>query len=130
MASSSQKKSARKRPVSKRTKQTPRPKRTHAPEQTVLSEWERLLEEEFGSGLLLDSFDSEPSEEGRTASSGGTQEQEVQCPFCFEWISVVVDLSQEEQRYIEDCSVCCRPIQFNAVCSGGELLALSTDRAS
>lgn len=26
---------------------------------------------------------------------------------------MVLDLSVEEQNYIEDCEVCCRPIQIN-----------------
>ncbi|AXK73686.1 CPXCG motif-containing cysteine-rich protein [Lysobacter sp. TY2-98] len=32
------------------------------------------------------------------------------CPYCGEVISLVVDGSAGDQRYIEDCSVCCRPI--------------------
>ena len=32
------------------------------------------------------------------------------CPYCGEAIEVLVDLSLTEQEYIEDCSVCCRPI--------------------
>lgn len=33
------------------------------------------------------------------------------CPYCGELIEVVVDLSMgEQQEYIEDCFVCCRPI--------------------
>ncbi len=34
------------------------------------------------------------------------------CPYCGETIEVVVDLSVPEQNYIEDCFVCCRPIDF------------------
>lgn len=36
----------------------------------------------------------------------------VQCPYCWESIEIVVDLSLGEQEYIEDCSVCCHPITF------------------
>ncbi|MGK2914708.1 MAG: CPXCG motif-containing cysteine-rich protein [Porticoccaceae bacterium] len=35
---------------------------------------------------------------------------DMQCPYCGEMIDVVVDCSVDEQAYIEDCSVCCRPI--------------------
>jgi hypothetical protein len=35
---------------------------------------------------------------------------EVQCPYCGETIEILVDDSAGEQRYIEDCQVCCRPI--------------------
>ncbi len=36
----------------------------------------------------------------------------VQCPYCWEKISLLVDTSIEMQEYIEDCEVCCRPIDF------------------
>ena len=35
---------------------------------------------------------------------------ELQCPFCGEMISVLVDCSLGEQSYVEDCSVCCQPM--------------------
>ncbi len=38
---------------------------------------------------------------------------EVQCPYCGETIPLVIDCSVAEQTYIEDCSVCCRPIEMN-----------------
>ncbi len=40
-------------------------------------------------------------------------EHSVQCPYCGEWISVLVDSSEMGQDYIEDCQVCCRPIVFS-----------------
>ncbi|TQV72231.1 CPXCG motif-containing cysteine-rich protein [Aliikangiella marina] len=39
-------------------------------------------------------------------------EQSVQCPYCWETINVLVDTSDADQSYIEDCQVCCRPIVF------------------
>lgn len=39
-------------------------------------------------------------------------EQTFQCPYCGERISVLVDHSEEQQDYIEDCEVCCRPIML------------------
>lgn len=36
----------------------------------------------------------------------------VQCPYCGEWIEIQIDTSAGEQAYIEDCSVCCRPIEM------------------
>ena len=39
-------------------------------------------------------------------------EQQLHCPYCGERISIVVDHSVAEQAYIEDCEVCCRPIEF------------------
>ena len=32
------------------------------------------------------------------------------CPYCGERIELVVDSSAGEEEYIEDCSVCCRPM--------------------
>ena len=39
----------------------------------------------------------------------------VQCPYCGEEIEVVVDGSVDHQQYVEDCSVCCRPIVLTVV---------------
>ncbi|MBK1704526.1 CPXCG motif-containing cysteine-rich protein [Halochromatium glycolicum] len=38
----------------------------------------------------------------------------VQCPYCGETITAEVDVSAGSHRYIEDCPVCCRPIEFQA----------------
>lgn len=40
---------------------------------------------------------------------------EVQCPYCGELIEIEVEPSSDEQDYIQDCSVCCRPIQFHVM---------------
>ena len=45
----------------------------------------------------------------------------VQCPYCGEQIDVVVDCSVSRQQYVEDCSVCCRPIIISVVTSPGEV---------
>lgn len=39
-----------------------------------------------------------------------TDSARLHCPYCDERIEVVVDPSAGEQCYIEDCSVCCRPM--------------------
>jgi len=36
----------------------------------------------------------------------------VQCPYCGEWIEILIDFSLSVQNYIEDCQVCCRPINI------------------
>lgn len=38
---------------------------------------------------------------------------EIECPYCGESIEVVIDCSVGNQKYIEDCEVCCRPITLN-----------------
>ena len=52
----------------------------------------------------------------------------VHCPYCGEPFESAVDTSVEEQTYVEDCAVCCRPIVVTASAAGGELLALRTTR--
>lgn len=37
--------------------------------------------------------------------------QDIECPYCGEVISLLLDTSAGSQRYIEDCHVCCRPIE-------------------
>ena len=37
----------------------------------------------------------------------------VQCPYCGEPLELVVDTSAGPQRYVEDCAVCCRPIEVS-----------------
>lgn len=40
----------------------------------------------------------------------------IRCPHCAELIDSYPDPGGgEEQSYIEDCSVCCRPILFRAI---------------
>ncbi|NQZ02538.1 MAG: CPXCG motif-containing cysteine-rich protein [Bdellovibrionales bacterium] len=34
------------------------------------------------------------------------------CPYCWQNISMVLEPSEEAQSYIEDCEVCCQPIQI------------------
>ncbi len=41
------------------------------------------------------------------------EEMTVHCPYCGEPITVLVDSSVSSQQYIEDCQVCCRPIEFD-----------------
>jgi hypothetical protein len=53
-------------------------------------------------------------------------EQTISCPYCGEAISVLVDDSLPEQRYVEDCQVCCRPIVLNvAVDPDGDISVLA-----
>jgi transcription elongation factor Elf1 len=36
----------------------------------------------------------------------------IECPYCGEQLEVAIDWSVAEQRYIEDCQVCCRPMEL------------------
>lgn len=51
----------------------------------------------------------------------------ITCPYCWEAIEIVLDLSVDEQRQVEDCSVCCRPIVIRYAAEDGELVSLETE---
>ncbi len=48
----------------------------------------------------------------------------VSCPYCGEEIEIVVDGSVDHQQYVEDCSVCCRPIVMTVVAEDGEVVSI------
>lgn len=53
----------------------------------------------------------------------------VDCPYCGEPFETSVDISAGDQHYIEDCPVCCRPIECHlAVTMDGEQATLTTRR--
>lgn len=46
-----------------------------------------------------------------------------QCPYCWESISMILDTSVRQQTYIEDCEVCCNPIEVAPTFEQNELIA-------
>lgn len=40
------------------------------------------------------------------------EEKSIQCPYCGEIVSILIDYSIEQQTYIEDCQVCCQAIKL------------------
>ena len=54
---------------------------------------------------------------------------ELQCPWCGEPYGSMLDLTDASRSYIEDCQICCRPIEVRLeVSEGGELESVSTTR--
>ncbi|MGB7395241.1 MAG: CPXCG motif-containing cysteine-rich protein [Pricia sp.] len=45
-----------------------------------------------------------------------------QCPYCWEEISMLMDPSVSKQTYVEDCEVCCNPIEVTAEFANSELV--------
>jgi len=43
-------------------------------------------------------------------------------------MSIVLDLSAGGQTYVEDCQICCQPMQIGFDVDGGELIDLRVDR--
>jgi len=54
------------------------------------------------------------------------EEITVSCPYCGENFDTTVDLSAGDQNYIEDCYVCCQPIQFDIKTNDYQLESVST----
>jgi hypothetical protein len=53
----------------------------------------------------------------------------VACPYCGERLETRVDVTADEPAYVEDCEVCCRPIEFQIERdAAGALLALQVRR--
>lgn len=51
------------------------------------------------------------------------------CPYCGEEFEISVDCSMGGQQYVEDCMVCCQPIDISSeVDIEGNLLSISTRR--
>ena len=55
-------------------------------------------------------------------------EQFLTCPHCWEEISMLIDTSVSFQKYVEDCEVCCNPIEITATCENGELIGLNVSK--
>lgn len=57
-------------------------------------------------------------------------ERRIHCPFCAEAMTILLDLSAGEQSYIEDCQVCCQPMQISFELNDEELISLRVDCAT
>ena len=50
-----------------------------------------------------------------------------QCPYCWEEVSILLDPSISKQTYIEDCEVCCNPIEITTRFEDSELVGFEVD---
>lgn len=58
------------------------------------------------------------------------EEYAFTCPYCWETITMLLDLSVAEQEFIEDCEVCCNPIAVAyAVNDAGEVVRFAAEQA-
>jgi hypothetical protein len=58
----------------------------------------------------------------------GPMDAEVTCPFCGEPTEIVVDDEAGAQSFIQDCDVCCHPIQIRARVDDDGELVVEADR--
>ena len=53
----------------------------------------------------------------------------ITCPYCGERFEAIVDASMGDADYVEDCPVCCRPIEMHLRGGDGDFI-LDADRDS
>lgn len=56
------------------------------------------------------------------------EEYYFSCPYCWQQISMLLDLSEAEQTYAEDCEVCCRPILIHYEVADDEVVFFEAKR--
>lgn len=57
-------------------------------------------------------------------------ELSVTCPSCWERHPVVIDLTDEQRTLIEDCQVCCNPMQISYQLDGNDVTDIGAEAAS
>ncbi len=50
------------------------------------------------------------------------------CPYCWERYETQVDLSAGSFTYVEDCQVCCQPIELSCEVDDGRLISVQPER--
>jgi hypothetical protein len=83
------------------------------------------IDEQYGLEPVI-----EPSVSADGGAPRGMQFHGVECPYCGESFETPVDTSSGCARYVEDCQICCQPIEFSIeVDHAGVLQSLSTLRS-
>jgi len=44
------------------------------------------------------------------------------CPYCWQEVSIILDVSISRQTMIEDCEVCCNPVEFRYEVKDSEII--------
>ena len=82
----------------------------------------KTVDELYGLEPVLEPGAGEPAALGEFVT--------VQCPYCGEAFETAVDLSAGSFQYVEDCQVCCQPIELaGEVDEDGQLLGLTANRS-
>ena len=58
----------------------------------------------------------------------GQIEAAIDCPYCGEAVVILVDPSVPSQVYVEDCAVCCQPMEIIAELDGDSLVRVDARR--
>jgi hypothetical protein len=54
-------------------------------------------------------------------------EETICCPYCNELIVILIDQEDHDQEYIDDCSVCCRPIHIHVITNANDELVVTVN---
>lgn len=58
------------------------------------------------------------------------EEEFFTCPHCWERVSILVDVSRNgTHRFVEDCEVCCNPLDFQVVVEAHSVQSLDAEFA-
>ena len=55
-------------------------------------------------------------------------EEYFDCPYCWQHQLKMVDPSIENQNFIEDCEVCCNPIDFHIKVENNEVVLFNSEK--
>jgi hypothetical protein len=104
-----------------------KPRRTRSRAPPAPSPDQKAIDAFYG---LEPVFEPEQTAPASATSAGGAQFTTVQCPYCGEPFDTLVDLSAGSASYIEDCQICCRPIELGIeVAVNGGLTSVTARRA-
>jgi hypothetical protein len=80
---------------------------------------------------ITDRYGLEPViEPGGAGGQNPTGFATVQCPYCGEAFETAVDLSAGSFSYVEDCQICCQPIELaGETDEDGSLVRLTASRS-
>jgi hypothetical protein len=56
-------------------------------------------------------------------------EHAFHCPYCLAPITMLLDPSVGEQTYVEDCEVCCSPIEVSYTVEEEQIVRFQAERA-
>jgi hypothetical protein len=85
------------------------------------------IDERYGLEPVFEPGDAE----ARAGAPGAAQFQSLQCPYCGEVFELLLDFSAGSTRCIEDCQICCQPIELDIeVDHEGALKGLTVQRSA
>lgn len=56
------------------------------------------------------------------------EEHFFQCPYCWEEVSILLDPSIKNNVFIEDCEVCCNPLEFSVQFENEQLINFTVNQ--